>query len=53
MKRYCLTLDLKEDLALIAEYEKYHQEVWPEIIKSIKNSGISVWRDAVLISVCL
>ena len=23
------------------EYEKYHQEVWPEIIESIKNSGIN------------
>ena len=23
------------------EYEKYHQDVWPEIIESIKNSGIN------------
>jgi L-rhamnose mutarotase len=42
MKRYCLALDLKDDAALIAEYEKYHQQVWPEIIDSIKNSGIEV-----------
>jgi L-rhamnose mutarotase len=42
MKRYCLALDLKEDTKLIAEYEKYHQSVWPEIIKSIKASGIEV-----------
>jgi len=40
MKRYCLALDLKEDTALIAEYEAYHQNVWPEIIKSIQDSGI-------------
>ena len=40
MKKYCLALDLKDDLNLIAEYEKYHKQVWPEIIKSIKNSGI-------------
>jgi L-rhamnose mutarotase len=40
LKRYCLALDLKEDPALIAEYEKYHQQVWPEILKSIKDSGI-------------
>lgn len=40
MKRYCLALDLKDDPTLIDEYEKYHQQVWPEIIESIKNSGI-------------
>ena len=42
MKRYCLALDLKEDTKLIAEYENYHKNVWPEIIKSIKGSGIEV-----------
>jgi L-rhamnose mutarotase len=42
MKRYCLALDLKEDSKLIAEYENYHKNVWPEIIKSIKGSGIEV-----------
>lgn len=40
MKRYCLALDLKNDPQLIAEYEKYHQEVWPEIRQSISGSGI-------------
>ncbi len=39
-KKYCLALDLKNDPALIAEYEKYHLEVWPEILASIKSSGI-------------
>ncbi|MGN6533081.1 MAG: L-rhamnose mutarotase [Ginsengibacter sp.] len=38
--KYCLALDLKEDENLIAEYEKHHQAVWPEIIDSIKDSGI-------------
>ena len=42
MKRYCLALDLKEDTKLIAEYENYHKNVWPEIIKSIKDPGIEV-----------
>ena len=42
MKRYCLALDLKDDPALIAEYEKYHENVWPAIIDSIKTSGIEV-----------
>ena len=40
MKRFCLALDLKDDEALINEYEKYHQNVWPEILKSIKDAGI-------------
>ncbi len=40
MKQFCLALDLKDDPILIAEYEQYHRNVWPEIIKSIKNSGI-------------
>jgi L-rhamnose mutarotase len=40
MKRYCLTLDLKDDPALISEYEAHHKKVWPEIIASIRNAGI-------------
>ena len=41
MKRYCLTLDLKDDAQLIAEYEEYHRKIWPEIRVSIINSGIT------------
>jgi L-rhamnose mutarotase len=40
MKRYCLALDLKDDRGLIAEYEEYHRKIWPEIEKSIRDSGI-------------
>ena len=40
MKRYALTLDLKDDQALINEYEILHQKVWPEILESITASGI-------------
>ena len=39
-RRYCLTLDLKNDPALIADYKRYHEKVWPEITKSIRDSGI-------------
>src|SRR5215470_15426440 len=39
-RRHCLALDLKDDAGLIAEYERYHQRIWPEITKSIKDSGI-------------
>ena len=38
--RYCLTLDLKNDPELIRQYEEYHRKVWPEVIESIKGSGI-------------
>ncbi len=41
MKRYSLTVDLKEDPQLIAEYEDYHREIWPEIKKSILEAGIT------------
>jgi len=40
MKRYCLTLDLRNDPALIRQYEEHHKAVWPEIIESIKDAGI-------------
>jgi L-rhamnose mutarotase len=39
-RRYCLTLDLKDDPALIAEYKRYHEKIWPEITESIKSAGI-------------
>lgn len=39
-RRYCLTLDLKDDPALIAEYKRYHEKIWPEITQSIKSAGI-------------
>ena len=39
-RRFCLTLDLKDDPKLIADYKRHHDEIWPEIIRSIKDSGI-------------
>lgn len=40
MQRQCLALDLKDDPSLIAAYEEYHSNVWPEILDSLKASGI-------------
>ena len=40
MTRHCFALDLIDDPGLITEYELMHTKVWPEIISSIKNSGI-------------
>ncbi len=39
-RRFCFTLDLKDDPKLIAQYKRYHEKVWPEILDSIKESGI-------------
>lgn len=38
--KHCFALDLKDDPDLISEYIEYHQNVWPEILTSIKNSGV-------------
>ena len=42
VKRYCQTLDLKDDPELIAEYRKRHSEAesWPEIRNGIRDVGI-------------
>ncbi len=40
MRRYALTLDLKDDDALIAQYERHHEQIWPEIEHSIRTAGI-------------
>ncbi|MBM1106192.1 L-rhamnose mutarotase [Aurantibacter crassamenti] len=40
MQRQCLALDLKDNPELIEKYEEYHRDVWPDILTSIKESGI-------------
>lgn len=40
LKKYAFACDLKEDPKLIEEYENYHQEVWPVIVKSIQEGGV-------------
>lgn len=40
LKRYALTLDLKDDASLIAEYKKHHERIWPEIEAGIRQVGI-------------
>jgi L-rhamnose mutarotase len=39
-RRYALALDLADDPALIAEYERHHARVWPAIEDSLRGSGI-------------
>ncbi len=42
VKRYCQTLELKDDPELIKEYVKRHSELhhWPEIVEGIRAIGI-------------
>jgi L-rhamnose mutarotase len=39
-QRYCLTLDLKDDPELIAEYRRHHREFWPEVAACMRDCGI-------------
>ena len=41
MPRHCLTLDLKNDPAKIAEYKCYHEKTWPEVRDSILGAGVT------------
>jgi L-rhamnose mutarotase len=46
-QRRCLALDLRDDPALIAEYCRLHELIWPEIAESIRDAGITgmeIWR---------
>jgi len=40
LKRHCFALDLVDSSESITSYKKYHENVWPEIEKSIFDSGI-------------
>lgn len=42
MKRYCLTLDLKDDPVLIAEYRRHQlpERAWPEVAAQACEQGI-------------
>jgi L-rhamnose mutarotase len=41
MQRHVLALDLKDDPELIEEYLTIHKAVWPEILESIREAGIT------------
>lgn len=40
MKRYCRTLELRDDPEMIARYEEAHAHIWPEIREGILSVGI-------------
>lgn len=41
-KRYCQTLDLRDNPELIAAYRQLHsaEGIWPEILQGIRNAGV-------------
>ncbi len=41
MKHYGLTLNLKNDPALIEAYKAYHHDAWPEVVDALKAVGIT------------
>ena len=40
MTRLVLTVNLKDDAAIVENYRRYHQEVWPEVLESLRVSGV-------------
>ncbi|KMZ11514.1 L-fucose mutarotase, type 2 [Candidatus Burkholderia humilis] len=38
--RHCLALDLVDDPELILMYERYHRDVWPEVLAHIRKHGV-------------
>ncbi|MDH3648182.1 MAG: L-rhamnose mutarotase [Saprospiraceae bacterium] len=38
--KYCLALDLKNEPALIRSYRKFHEKVWPDVLRSLTDVGI-------------
>lgn len=48
MQRFVLTLKMRPDPALLAEYLQIHQAVWPEVLESIRAAGVTgmqIFRD--------
>ena len=41
MQRFGLTLNLKDDPDVIEQYKAYHRDVWPEVLDSLREVGIT------------
>ena len=39
--RHCLMLDLRDDPALIKEYEDRHRAIWPEVATHLRSQGVT------------
>lgn len=40
MNRHVLTVDLRDDPAAIDTYVRHHEQVWPEVLESLRRVGI-------------
>ena len=40
MTRHVLAVDLRDDPAAVAAYREHHQRVWPEVLDSLRASGV-------------
>jgi L-rhamnose mutarotase len=40
MTRHVFLVHLRDDPAAIAAYREHHQRVWPEVIESLRRSGV-------------
>lgn len=38
--RHVLTLNLKDDPAVIDAYRRHHRDVWPEVLRSLRHVGV-------------
>ena len=38
--RYAMALDLVDDIQRIAEYEKFHTKIWPEVRDHLRKQGV-------------
>ena len=41
MQRFCLTLEMYPDPQLIEEYIERHRSVWPEVLQSLRDAGVT------------
>jgi L-rhamnose mutarotase len=39
-QRYVLTVNLKDDPAIVETYTRYHRDVWPEVQASLRRVGV-------------
>ena len=40
MQSYAKTILLKDNAALIAEYTRHHDEIWPEVVRAFRQVGV-------------
>jgi L-rhamnose mutarotase len=40
MSRHVLTVDLKDDPAIVEAYLAHHRRVWPEVLRSLRAAGL-------------